>query len=334
MALLGLGAASAFALPPPIPSYTMGDLHVAANGALLVSHTSGTFRSTDEGQSWQKTSGIFGGRFFPVGQSGLYLVNQSSLNLSLDGGANWKKIADWLANTARKIFDIRDSAGSARIYAVARVAAADNSQADQSQFQFSRDQGKTWLPLPAPSSTERCCAIYAAAHGYYVTRTDNQIFKTKNLAGPWAEIPPPPAFDRASEWFLDADGWIYVNALVDVSSNSESVADVRIYRTRDDGQHWERLWFGPRGKKTNFRLIGIDKKVLYFECNNHFCKSADGATQQRLTDQFFPGTELRFGPQGVFTLSTGRVTVHHLNEKTQNWDTLGTQGLPDPFSGK
>lgn len=328
-----LGAPTTYSAAPPSPAYVIHDLHVAPDGALVVAHTKGVFRSTDGGQNWEQVLNTdnYWGQLLGAPHFGLLLNNGVSLFYSGDFGVHWI-----LVKKTTLVGDIH------KTQAIDKYGRLYGCAGDR--VEFSDDYGNAWNSLePFPTLTkaaQHCISVIAAGEVLYAVSdgSDQRLFKSTDRGKRWLPIDAlQPANSHLSDLFFDSNGTLYSNQLiVQNTAQGDHDFEVRIYRSKDLGNSWQRLVFDPPGNAplgcgpfVYYKVIAVDRNSVYLTCGNKLYVATDGVTNTSLGSNF--QGQIAFGPHRLF--SYNNYGIQALDPFTNEWKPLGRKGLPNTLTG-
>jgi photosystem II stability/assembly factor-like uncharacterized protein len=164
-----LGCAESIVIDPSNPS------------KVYVGTSSGIYRSSDGGQTWQKDSGYASAYALAIDPSDhniLYAGCLSCCYKSIDGGASWTQYSGGLYGTCNKL--LASSASPTRVYCASSFG-----------IYISDDSGITWK---ASHSGIRACLIPTLAIApsspniIYAEVTSGGLFKSENFGSSWQRL--------------------------------------------------------------------------------------------------------------------------------------------------
>lgn len=206
----------------------------------------GTYRSTDEGKSWQK---FFPGAALdssPYKPSRIYMRTGSSLHTSTNEGDSWHSVplSPFTSIGELAVYPKDPSV----VYAV-----LDN------QLRLSVNSGDSWAPayFGLPDRTLHAVTDIAVSpvdsREAYVCLDGDGIYKTENAGQSWSRASEGFVNIRVSDIAVDPDtGYVYAGTQAEIVRPASG-----LWRSTNSGQSWERLLNGLYSSNVNY--VAVDR---------------------------------------------------------------------------
>ncbi|MBN1447894.1 MAG: T9SS type A sorting domain-containing protein [Bacteroidetes bacterium] len=200
--------------------------HVSTTGLLLAGSDGTLLRSTDEGNTWQKSDDgihVTGISALCCPVDGSYLVGgmECDIRRSTDAGQSWR-----MTDTVFRSFTTEDIIeGRNEVYAVTY---------DDQQFKRSTNNGINWTAVPPPSENFYGTTLAATASGLLAATYDGACYFTSDLGLTWVQRDSIRPFSGTVN---------RVKLLTDHSAPATvyAVTDYGLFRSADEGGSWTRL---------------------------------------------------------------------------------------------
>ena len=211
---------------------------------LYVPTDQGVYKSTDQGQTWNKASAgltdplVRSVLVDPASPTTIYVTTSASMIKSTDGGASWNTILEC-------------SLGEVGRY-VALAPSSPSSLYARTSYDFFRsdDGGATWTLLGEPPGELRLVASDRPdtifAHGEYFNPPGNSLYLSTDAGAEWNLVVGLPAFPvRVMAEAPDDPSMLYAGVL---NSSGEGPLYNGVFKSTDGGETWtpagDRSW-GP-----------------------------------------------------------------------------------------
>ncbi len=279
-----------------------GDLNISGHFAI----GDGVYKSVDGGETW-KHLGLVEERIVskilihPEKPNLVYascmghpseINNKRGVYRSKDGGGTWEQIL-FVAEDAGVIDMVMNWENPDVIYAAGwnrtRTYQESVTSGDDAKIFRTTDGGDTWEVLMEGLPTENMSRIGLAIsptnsnvlYSIYVSTAHELygIFKTIDGGDTWAEIPTFDGIGLPSNP-LGGFGWYF--AKIGISPNSDDeifLLGVRLYRTTDGGNVWERVTATPDAPN-----VHADKHSIFFPNKSTVLLATDGGLYKSTDD--------------------------------------------------